>query len=357
MGVEKDFVLRVYPPTKENDTEALATVSDRPNTVFHLPITSSSPGMVSLSQFQTGVNDLRSKTMTHLNGPQLEKIIIRPYGRPPTLLSRTPKTTWRVLRKNGYEAANQNAVINLMTAVTRDKIAKFVTDAATDLSPYGLHFPFLQIGFVSFNHQGLRLAFGKGPKGEKIYAHVVGKPNVWEISPETLSKIAINPWQWRTSHVWHIPKMDIKHIEIERHGHPTIGLKYDFFSEKWTATLKKEGQITNATATLNPNRANTLLGHLESITTKQWLGPVSPQAAKALQSPDITIRIRIQRVDDEGNDTPPIIKTLKIASTPGGLIHFAKVNTTPKGPDSEGEENYFLLDPETVTQLGVNLFK
>ena len=356
-GLDEDFILRVYPPAKDGDTVALATVSNRPDAVFYLPINSSVPNTVSLSQFQTGVNDLRSKTMTHLNGPQLKSIIIRPTGRPDTLLSRTQKTTWRVLRKKGYEAANDMAVINLMTAVTRDKVQKFVTDAASDLTPYGLNTPFLQIGFVSFQNEGMRLAFGRDPKGENIYAHLVGKPNIWQITHDTMAKIAIHPWQWRTSHVWHIPKVDIEHIEIEHKGKPSIRLEYAFFSDQWTATRGKGDEATNATADLNPNRANTLLGNLESLTTNQWLGPVHPQAAKALRSPDTIIRIRIKQIDDEGNDADPITKTLRIAHTSGKLIYFAKVDTEPKGPDSEREHSYFLLDPETITKLYVHLFE
>jgi len=356
-GMDEDFILRVYPPTKDGDTVALATVSNRPDTVFHLPITSSIPNTVSLSQFQTGVNDLRSKTMTHLNGPQLKSIIIRPSGRPDTLLTRTQKTTWRVLRKKGYESANDIALINLMTAVTRDKVKKFVTDAANDLTPYGLNVPFLQIGFVSFNNEGMRLAFGRDPKGENIYAHVVGKPNIWQITHDTMGKISIHPWQWRTSFVWHIPKVDIEQIEIQRKGQPKVSLEYSFFSDQWKATRYDGDVTTNATAALNPNRANTLLSNLESLTTNQWIGPMHPQAAKALQSPDTIIRIRIKRIDDEGNDAEPITKTLRIAHTPGKLIYFAKVDTTPEGPESEREQSYFLLDPETITKLYVHLFE
>lgn len=357
-GMVDDFVLRVYPPAKEDDSVTLATVSNRPDTVFYLPITSDDPKVISLSQFQTGVNDLRSKTMTHINGRQLKQIIIKPTGRPPTLLSRTKTTTWRVLRSKGYEAANDNAIIDLMTAVTRDKVQKFVTDAASDLSPYGLDQPSLMLGFNFFNNQNpIRLAFGRDPKGENVYAHIVGKPNIWQISPETMGKISIHPWQWRTSHVWHIPKIDIEHISIQRKGQAKVGLQYAFFSEQWSATLDNGTAQQDATASLNPHRANTLLTNLESLTTQKWIGPHHLQANKALKDPDTIITIKIKRVDDAGNDAPPITKTLRIAHTPGNLIYFAKVDTSPRGPDSEGEESYFLIDPETISKLYVNLFE
>lgn len=357
-GAEEDFTLQVYPPSKEGDSVVLATVSNRPDTVFHLPLTSTDANSISMSQFQTGVNDLRSKTMTQINAPQLKNIIIKPTDRPLTFLSRTKKTTWRVQRNKGYEVANEIAVIDLLTAVTRDKVQKFVTDAATDLAPYGLDRPEIRLAFNFFNHQkGLVISIGRDPKGEKVYAHIMGKSNIWEISQETLAKISIHPWQWRTSHVWHIPKVDIKHIDIQRKGKPAIGLEYAFFTEKWTATRSSEDQTTNVTAGLNPHRATTLLTHLESLHTTKWLGPAHNQAQQALKTPDTIISIQIQQVNDDGSDGEPITKTLKIAHTPGNFIFFGKVETLPADSASDGEDSYFLIDPETIQRLYVNLFK
>ncbi|BDS08929.1 hypothetical protein NT6N_39690 [Oceaniferula spumae] len=353
-GAKDDIKLHVFPPATESQTTTLATISDRPDAVFHLPLTQAIPGATALSQLQAGVNDLRSKTMTHLNGPQLKTIIIRPTGRPDTLLTRTKKTTWRVFRRKGYESANQEAVIDLMTAVTRDKVQKFITDAATDLKPYGLDRPFLQIGFVSFNDEGMRIALGRGGANkENIYAHIVGRPNIWQISNETVGKIAINPWQWRTAHTWHIPKVDVTQIDIERKGKPPVTLNFDYFSGLWKAKVNG----VDATGKLNPNRADNLLSNLEGLETTKWLGPVHLQANQAMQTPDTIIRVHVQRVADDGTTLPPVIKTLKIAHTPGNFIYFAKIDTVPYSLENEGEENYFLLNPETIKKLYVDLFE
>jgi len=291
--------------------------------------------------------------MTHLNGPQLETIIIRPLGRPPTLLKRTKKTLWQVLRAGGYEAANADTIIDLMLAVTRDKVEKFVTDAATDLRPYGLDRPLLQIGFISFNGEAMRIAISRNPKEEHIYAHIVGRPNIWQLSNETMGKIAIHPWQWRTEHIWHIPKVDVDQINIERKDQEPLQLNFDYFSDQWTALKSSK----DATAQLNPNRAKNLLSNLEALQTTKWLGPIHLQAQQALNTPDTIIRIRLKQVADDGTDLPPVIKTLTIAHTPAKLINFAKIHTTPAGPESEGEDSYFLISPDDIQKLYVNLFK
>jgi len=351
--VDKEITLHVFPPATEEATTALATVSDRPDTVFHLPLTQAIPGTTALTQLQTGVNDLRSKTMTHLNGPQLKTIVIRPLDRPPILLTRTQKTTWQVLRKNGYEAANQDTIIDLMLAVTRDKVDKFVTDAATDLEPYGLNRPLLQIGFISFSDEAMGIAISRTAKDENVYAHIIGKPNIWQLSSETVSKIAIHPWQWRTEHVWHIPKVDVEQIDIQRKDLAPVQLNFNYFADQWQSKTADK----DTTAKLNPNRATNFLTNLEALQTTKWLGPIHPQASEALKTPDTVIRVHVKRVADDGTDLPPMIKTLKIAHTPGNYIYFAKVQTLPASPEHDGEESYFLLSPDSIKKLYVELFE
>lgn len=350
-----EITLRIYPPAEDNNNTVLATVSNRPNAVFELPLTleAALPNTTSLSQLQSGVNDLRAKTMTHLNGPQLKTIIIRPEAKSPIMLQRTPKTTWRVLRRTGWKEANQDSIINLMTAVTRDKVQKFVTDAATDLSIYGLDQPFLQIAFISFKNESMRVAFGRDAKDENLYANIVDKPNIWQISSETLAKIAQNSWQWRTSHIWHIPKIDVTNISIQKKDQPSSELDYNHFTGTWTAI--QNGKI--ASASLNPNRADKFLTYLDSLTTLRWLGPLHSQAMLSLANPDITIKVTMRRFDNEGNDLPPMIKTLKISQTPGGYINFGKVDSSSINPEQEDEISYFLLSSENIKKLSINLFE
>lgn len=350
-GAEESVTLTTYPP-EAGATYALATVSDRPDVVFQLPINET--GITSLTDLELDVNDLRAKTLLHMNGKQLSTIVVRPRGKESIFLKREVSKEWQVLRHNGWAATNIETLSNLILAATQDKIQNFVTDAATDLSIYGLDKPMLEIGFAGFNKASARLAISRGPLGKKTYAYVPGTTNVWEIGMDTLSKIATDTWKWRTSFVWHVPKMDISQIVIEKRGEPATQIKYEFFTEKWKAT--REGK--DITAAINPNRANTFLANLESVATSSWRGPYDPQAAKLLETPNLVIRIHIALTDDDGNKLPEIVKSLSIASSPNKLLHFAKVNSVPATQETMIDEaNYFLLDPEIVEKLSVNLFK
>ncbi|MGJ8676579.1 MAG: DUF4340 domain-containing protein [Akkermansiaceae bacterium] len=353
-GAEKDITLQIYP-NAENDAYSLATISNRPDIVFHLPnSTDASSGVSSLDDLQIGVNGLRSKTMVHLSAKLLNTIVIRPRSRPPLLLKRESGKPWQLLSIDGWKQPHLETLSELIEAVVDDKIQKFVTDAATDLSLYGLDNPILQIGFNGFDGSGIALAIGRNPEGEEIYAHLTDSPHIWQISPKTLGKIATRAWQWRSPNVWHIPKVDINRITIQKRGEPITDLQYAYFSGEWTA--KRGGKLANAA--LNPNRADTLLTNIESLSTMRWLGPDEAIVAKFLETPDLSISVHVTPFDNEGNELSPIIKTLKIAHTPNKSLHYAKISTEPQTPASmKDDENYFMLPSEIISQLSVNLFE
>lgn len=350
-GEEDPITLKTYPP-EAGSPYALATVSNRPEIVFHIPI--SEPDITSLSDIEYGVNDLRAKTLVQINGQQLSTIILRPKNQPDIYLKRQPKAEWQISNGKEFQAINHQTLSELIYATTKDKIQRFVTDAATDLSLYGLDDPAIQIGFIGYNGSGTRLNIGRDPKGETNYAHIAGSPHIWEISVETLGKIATHGWQWRTPVVWHIPKVDIHKIVVQKAKQPSLELDYHFFSEKWQATRDEK----DVTAAINPNRANTFLSHLESISTPSWIGPYHKQAIELLKTPALTIHTHITPVDEEGEPLPDIIKTISIASSANGLLHFGKVTTSPiTRKNSIEDANYFLLQASDVKKLDVDLFK
>ena len=85
--------------------------------------------------------------------------------------------------------------------------------------------------------------------------------------------------------------------------------------------------------------------YLDSLKTTRWLGPLHPQAMIALENPEITISVSMRRFDDQGNDLPPMRKTLRVSQTPGGYIIFAKIDSLPISPEDEDGTSYFLLSP------------
>ena len=74
---ETETLLEIFPPESPDAHEVKATISDRPDTVFDLPL-KPEPGLVSLANLPLSVNDLRDPTLTHLNIQSLRGIAIQP---------------------------------------------------------------------------------------------------------------------------------------------------------------------------------------------------------------------------------------------------------------------------------------
>lgn len=347
--------LKIYPPQKKEDPEVLATVSDRPDSIFFLPLieSASSTGQLTLNHLLLGVNDLRSKTLCSIRRGEIRTIVIKPENMSSLLLERKKHTPWRIFHSNKWKQANEASMANLLSALTEDKIQKFVTDSATDLTPYGLNKPFLHIGFASSKGEKLRLAFGKKYGKKEIYAHLAGSPNVWQINTETLSKINTYPWQWQSADLLSLPKIDIRSINISRRGKKILKLDYNFFSDEWKAILGND----EMTHKLNPYRANNLIKIIQSLQTTKWLGPFHPHAKESLKKPDTLIHIKISSSDSQNGEEKIVTKTLSISHTKGSLICFGKLSTEPASFSQEKENSYFLLNPETVSKLYINLFE
>ena len=69
-------MLELLPPESPDVHEVRATVSDRSNTFFDLPL-KPEPGMISLADLPLAMNDLRDPTLTHLNVQSLRGISIQ----------------------------------------------------------------------------------------------------------------------------------------------------------------------------------------------------------------------------------------------------------------------------------------
>jgi len=121
-------------------------------------------------------------------------------------------------------------------------------------------------------------------------------PHVIEIKGDSIAKMELQPFRWRTSRLWNISRFDIKGLTIKRQDAPTLELEYNFYTQIWRAT--SEGR--DVTALLNPHKAEKLLKKLSDIQVHHWLGPVSESAAFRLQSPTLEISVLIEEIDDDG---------------------------------------------------------
>jgi len=294
-GEEDEITLTIYPSTQGTNS-AYATVSNR-DVVFELPLISTPEIPAFISKIPNDVNQLRSRNMIKMKANDLRSIVVRTPSTTPVIITRLPGKSAKMLDINNNKIdIEPEALLNLVKSISQDPIKNFVSDAATDFSPYGLDKPFLTVDLQYFNTHPKRIQYGSPKNSDSIYANLKGSAIVWEIDITSLTKISRFTWDWKPKNIWNLSVVDITSFKTQETGKPPLSVNYDYLGDTFTATL--EGK--DVSKELNPNRAKYFLNQNHSIQANKRLGPNYKQAQEALKNPIYTIQITVQNYDDEG---------------------------------------------------------
>jgi hypothetical protein len=343
-GSEVETVLEIQPPETPDAREVRATVSDRPDTIFSLPL-KPEPNLVSLADLPLAVNDLRDATLTNLSIPSLRGILIQPATGTDILITRTPPRPWVATIAGITDEANEERLFTLLKAVTEGRAIGFETDAATDFTPWGLLRPFLKLRFLGQDNQSIELAFGLDGKGG-VFVNRVGTPTVMRIDPSLVASIAIRPYEWRPARLWSLDRVNLRQIDRTVLPGPTLSLRYNFDLEEWTATQDEK----DVTPSLDPARANFMLANLEGLKVNRWLAADDEAAGKALLSPSLAFRVYQWGRDDDDNFTGIVTRDLILAPATSGAnpgFYYGRLGT---------DTHPFLLDRDTFEKIALVLF-
>jgi Domain of unknown function (DUF4340) len=343
-GSEAETVLEIQPPETPDAREVRATVSDRPDTIFSLPLRPE-PNLISLADLPLAVNDLRDPTLTNLNIQSLRGILIQPATGTDILITRTPPRPWETTIAGKSDEANEERLFTLLKAVTEGRAIGFETDAATDFTPWGLLRPFLKLRFLGQDNQGIELAFGIDGKGG-FFVNRVGTPTIMRIDSSLVAAIAIQPYEWRPARLWSLDQVNLMQIDRTTLPEPTLSLRYQFDLEEWTATQGDK----DITESIDPTRADFMLGILEGLKVTRWLAEDDESASKALMSPSLTFRVYQRGKDDDDNFTGIVTRDLILAPATSGAnpgFYYGRLGT---------DSHPFLLDRETYQKISLELF-
>ncbi len=345
-GSETETLLEIYPPESTDAREVKATVSNRPSTVFDLPL-KPEPGLVSLADLPLTVNELRDPALTHLNIPSLQTITIQPSTGPEIVISRDPANpTWSTVINDSPCQANEENLVALIKAVTNSRATGFVSDAATDFTPWGLNRPILKLRFLASDNQGLELRFGLDTKGG-CFVNRLGTPIVMRVDPSLLAAIAVHPYEWRHARLWSVDRSELLAIERKQGSESPLRLKYTDNDEKWQA----EHDGKDLTDDLDPARASYMLSVLEGLNVSHWLSPADEAAATALATPSLSLTVLEKSHDNQDNFTGLSNRTVIFAPVETGPyagFYFGRLTT---------ESQPFLLNRDTYQKLAASLFE
>ncbi|RYD18750.1 MAG: DUF4340 domain-containing protein, partial [Verrucomicrobiaceae bacterium] len=269
-GSDAETLLEITPPDAETPEakEVKATVSDRPGTVFDLPL-KPDPKYVSLASLPLAVNDLRNPKLTNVTAETkelLRRITVQPATGSEIVLTRTPPQRWKVTIDGQEQEANEGRLLILLKMAVEARATGFVSDAATDFTPWGLDKPMIKVQFATENAaETIQLAFGTDGKGN-YFVNRVGTPTVMKVDQELVETIPRRPHEWRASRIWSLDRNNLRAIARRTGNEPPLMLLYDFKSEEWTANSNR----VDLTSSLIVSRANYLLGVLEGLSVTRW---------------------------------------------------------------------------------------
>jgi hypothetical protein len=344
-GAETETVLDIYPPESPEARDVPATISDRPNTVFSLPL-KPERNLVSLADLPLAVNDLRDATLTNLNIASLQAISIQPATGPEIFLTREGPKLWTSLLGGRSSQANELRLFELLKAVTSERVIGFESDAATDFSPWGLHRPILKLSFISQDSRSLALRFGMDKSGS-LFVNRLGTASVMRIDKSLLAAIAIHAYEWRHARLWSLSRSDLVSIQRSTPQQAALKLAYDDRDDSWKGQL--DGlDVSDA---INPDRANFLLGALESLEVTRWLSPADADASAALAKPVLCLRVEENLVNEQSVRTGVKQNELKFAPLPGPSppqLYYGSLSLDP---------HPFLIERAIFEKLAVELLE
>lgn len=337
-GRDTETVLEIYPAQTPDATELLATVSDRPDTVFHLPRPAGSTALINLP---VTVNELRNRSLLNLALPSLRNVTLIPATGSRISISGEPKRSWMVEINGKTEEANQVRLLTLLETLTTAKAIDFESDAATDFTQWGLAKPFLIIEVGGEGGQPIRINFGMDKRG-MLYANRQGTSTVMRLDEKILSSISIQPYEWRHERLWSISTTDLKSIERTVRDTPTQFLQYDDFNERWT------GRVNDADVTdrIDGIKAKYMLDSIVGLKVSRWLAVGNPEAAAALANPVFTLKVNESIVDEFGDKSgAEKSRTLTLAPIPGESSYYGKMSDEP---------HPFVIDRDTALKIGTD---
>ena len=342
-GSEIETILDILPPATPEAVETLATVSDRPDTIFTLPL-KSDPSLVSISDLPLTVNDLRDPTLTNLNIASIRGIAIESATSPTILISREPPAPWITTINGTEQRANEERLYELLKAITSTRAIAFETDAAPeDLSPWGLDKPILRLTFLAQNNLSLGVAFGLSKDGN-LFAKRKDSDSIMRLDNAILDQIATNPVDWRNSLLWSVSSVDLKSITRVLGDSPPLKLGYDWNDDDWTATSGEN----DVSEDLDPARAKYLLGALENLEVSRWISPTDEAALAALEKPFLLFQVELKTVDDFGDEKDTVTRTMALGIDPIAKVVYGK---------HSGDNVLFTLSPETFQKLSIPLLE
>ena len=250
--------------------------------------------------------DLRSRDLVRIPPDQATALRIRSLIDAEVVLDKQG-ATWMLNRFGKKEPANQERVTRLIETLNATQVRDFLSDAGTNLEPWGLHQPFLSIEWQAAGKTSI-LEFGQGPEGI-LTARVRDEPFIYSASTmhngsNLFSAIPTDSLRWRSTKVINVTIFAVRRITVAEGDKPAMTLMHHPDASSWTANIAER----DVTSLLDKSRANQLLQKLAEFQASDWNADRAGAIA-ALKNPTLTIQLLIASPGEPDSAARPVTLT------------------------------------------------
>lgn len=286
-------------------------------------------------------NHLRDQFFVRILAEQTTALRIRTATNPEVILDRKGDT-WMLTRFGKIEPANQDRIRKLFDALNAAQVRDFLSDAAANLEPFGLHQPFLSIEWQAAGKTTV-LQFGQGADGV-IAARVTDEPFIYRVSASLFNSVPPDSIRWRGTKLVNTSIFAARRIIVAEGDKPALTLVHDPDDTSWSASIAGR----DVTPVLDKARANQLLQKLVDFQVSDWSSDRTA-AIIALKNPSLTVQLLLVEPGNRAAEPKPV--TLTFAPTQPGMDTAIYHGRKDQEPDT------FLISRDLYHELTMPLVR
>lgn len=151
-----------------------------------------------------------------LDEASITKLEIKKKDAAPLVLSRTSSGDWQILQPKAF-GADQSTVSGVLGSLASLNSERLVEEKTSDLKPYGLDQPRIEVDLTEKNNKSHRLLIGEDtPTGGAVYAALAGDPRVFTIASYTKTSIDKSLNDLRDKRLLTVNPDKISRVELAR---------------------------------------------------------------------------------------------------------------------------------------------
>ncbi|TLD68846.1 DUF4340 domain-containing protein [Phragmitibacter flavus] len=286
-------------------------------------------------------NHLRDQQLARFDAASVLSLRIQSVNHGEVLMNKV-SGEWMLKRFGKTEPANHERIAQLLDRLNIEQIREFISDSATNLEPYGLDKPFLEVSW-DIAQTTTTLTFGSGADNQ-VFARYKDAPHVYRISPSLFTAIPPDITKWRSTKIINASVFAARRLIIAKGEAPALTLQYQADQSSWTGTLANN----DITPKIDTAAANEYLQQLLNFTASDWSSD-RRDAYIALKNPTLTLQLTLVQAGEDENNAKA--QTLIFAPTQPGMdtaIYHGRL---------DGDPDTFLITRELYRQLTVPLIK